>query len=1029
MNTIPNLRVLANAGSGKTYLLTSRYLQLLAAGIDPQRIIALTFTRKAAGEFLDKILQRLLRALRSDEELRKLRDDIGQPQFQRAECLRLLRLLLDGMPKLSLGTMDSFFGKIVRNFPLECGLGGEISLLEGQAQVEAERRALIAAATELGSTSRGLKEFVEIVRRASRDTARARLTGVLEDVLDQFHEAYLQTPEDIRWGDLGFLRSFFAKVGKRAVREIIKDLSTEDLEGLPDLSDKNLAKWWDDVLKMGGWTPAATMPKAFSRLVESVAPHLEGETPAIGFTYRKKFYEFEGAAGKLVLELTLAMAGAVIRTQADATAASFEFLTKYDAVYRRQATQSGMLTFLEITGLLASAAGADWRGGQARDINRQAIDYRLDSRLDHWMLDEFQDTSRLQWQALRNLVDEAVQDAEGRKSFFFVGDVKQAIYGFRGGDSRLFDEVFRHYHESGPDHLADGPPLTESFRCRPAVIEFVNGVFGGVGDSAPALELPAETVTRWEAAWRPHEAAYNDTPGYVRWQQFPSLDEEGFPYLIDLLREIEPHQRGLSCAVLVRTNDKIPEIADALRAADLPASAESRTRPCCDNPLGAGLIALLQFLAHPDDTQARELIRMTPLETLLGDDEPEFRRRSLRQIEVAGFAALLKDWIDRVYAGLSEFSRQRARIILASAAEFEQQGRQGIDQIIRALRNHEHREPENSAAIRVMTIHAAKGLTFDMVVLPYLESTTLTTVKNQRDLFTGTDDGHRITWATVLPSEKICRLDPVLKKAREQKTADIALENLCNFYVATTRPKYGLYLFTKAKGAKSDAKDFPAMLIETLKPEGGTWERGRADWFGDFSRNPGDETRRPVRRVAKPDQVTAAPESPSHSAHQAIAFPATSAAADLGLAVHEVLESIEWISERIPPVLEHPNAEAVRLVREFLETETGRRIFTRPSAPAVLWRERRFDVIVEGKWLSGMFDRAVIFTDADGRPLSATIHDFKTDQAQPERLAEVHGAQMRAYRKSLAMLTGLSPDCVSTNLVSIRHGALVSVNE
>ena len=181
--------------------------------------------------------------------------------------------------------------------------------------------------------------------------------------------------------------------------------------------------------------------------------------------------------------------------------------------------------------------------------------------------------------------------------------------------------------------------------------------------------------------------------------------------------------------------------------------------------------------------------------------------------------------------------------------------------------------------------------------------------------------------------------------------------------------------------------------------------------------------------MAKPDQATAAPESPSHSAHQTIAFPAGGAAADLGLAVHELLESIDWIDEGLPPVLEHPNAEAVRLAREFLETETGRRIFTRPSAPAVLWRERRFDVIVEGKWLSGMFDRAVIFTDSDGRPLSATIHDFKTDQAQPERLAEIHGAQMRAYRKSLAMLTGLSPDCVSTNLVSIRHGALVSVNE
>jgi ATP-dependent exoDNAse (exonuclease V) beta subunit len=1020
---VPNLRVLANAGSGKTFLLTSRYLQLLAAGVAPDRIIALTFTRKAAGEFLDKILQRLMRALQSGEELTALRRDLGAPKLQRADCLRMLRLMLDGMPKLALGTMDSFFGKIVRNFPLECGLGGGISLLEGQAQTEAERRALLAAATELGASARSLQEFVEIVRRASRDNARARLTGVLADVLDQFHDAYLQTPENVRWGELEILRPFYRKAGNRSVREIVGDLSDDALEGRPDLSDKNLARWWADVLKMAWWTPASPAPKAYSRLVDAVAPCLEGGQAGIGFLYRKKFYEFEGRAGELVLELTLAMAAAVIRNLADASAASFEFLAKYDAVYRRQVTQSGMLTFLEITGLLASAAGADWRGGNARGIDRQAIDYRLDSRFDHWMLDEFQDTSRLQWHALSNLVDEAVQDAEGRKSFFFVGDVKQAIYGFRGGDSRLFDEIFQHYHRFGPDRLADGPPLTESYRCRPAIIEFVNGVFGGVATAAPSLELPEDTVTRWEAAWRSHEAACKDTPGHVRWQQLPGLDDEEFPYLVDLLREIEPDKRGLSCAVLVRTNDKIPEIANALRVAGMPASAESRTQPCCDNPLGVGIIALLQILAHPGDTQARELIRMTPLEELLGGDESRFRLEALRKIEHEGFAALIKSWIDPVHATLNEFSRQRARIILAGAGEFERQGRQGIDQIIRTLRNHEHREPENSTAIRVMTIHAAKGLTFDMVVLPYLEGTTLTTVKNQRELHTGTDERNRITWATVLPSAEICRLDPVLKKAREQKTADIALENLCNFYVATTRPKYGLYLFTKTKGEKSTARDFPALLLQTLRPGGETWERGRADWFAKFSKAEDPASPVPARVVHRPKPAVATPQAPSHSAHQ-ISTPA----ADIGLAVHELLQTIGWLGDEQPPALEHPNKEAVALVRGFLRSEPARRLFTRPTSPCLLWRERRFDVIADGQWLSGVFDRVVVITDAAGQPQSATIYDFKTDETKPELLVEHYGSQMRAYLKSLGLLTSLPSDKLGANLVSIRHGVMVSGN-
>jgi ATP-dependent helicase/nuclease subunit A len=76
---------------------------------------------------------------------------------------------------------------------------------------------------------------------------------------------------------------------------------------------------------------------------------------------------------------------------------------------------------------------------------RLYIDYRLDCKLDHWLLDEFQDTSDLQWEVLRNLADEILQDASGQRSFFYVGDVKQAIYGWRGGNARLFGKILEQY--------------------------------------------------------------------------------------------------------------------------------------------------------------------------------------------------------------------------------------------------------------------------------------------------------------------------------------------------------------------------------------------------------------------------------------------------------------------------------------------------------------------------------------------------------------------------------------------------------
>src|SRR5690606_10771752 len=122
--------ILASAGSGKTYALTNRFVQLLARGAPPERIVALTFTRKAAGEFFDEILNKLARAASDAKEATKTAAEIGEPQLGRAEFLGMLRAMVGAMHRLSLGTLDSFFARVVRAFPLELGLGGDFEILQ-----------------------------------------------------------------------------------------------------------------------------------------------------------------------------------------------------------------------------------------------------------------------------------------------------------------------------------------------------------------------------------------------------------------------------------------------------------------------------------------------------------------------------------------------------------------------------------------------------------------------------------------------------------------------------------------------------------------------------------------------------------------------------------------------------------------------------------------------------------------------------------------------------------------------------------
>jgi superfamily I DNA/RNA helicase len=126
MTPTGHVMILASAGSGKTHALTDRYVRLLAQGAKPERIVALTFTRKAAGEFFDEILRKLARAAAAPAAAAQLATAIGAPALGAEDFLRLLRSVTDAMHRLRLGTLDGFFAQIVRNFPLELGLAGGV---------------------------------------------------------------------------------------------------------------------------------------------------------------------------------------------------------------------------------------------------------------------------------------------------------------------------------------------------------------------------------------------------------------------------------------------------------------------------------------------------------------------------------------------------------------------------------------------------------------------------------------------------------------------------------------------------------------------------------------------------------------------------------------------------------------------------------------------------------------------------------------------------------------------------------------
>jgi hypothetical protein len=165
-----------------------------------------------------------------------------------------------------------------------------------------------------------------------------------------------------------------------------------------------------------------------------------------------------------------------------------------------------------------------------------------------------------------------------------------------------------------------------------------------------------------------------------------------------------------------------------------------------------------------------------------------------------------------------------------------------------------------------------------------------------------------------------------------------------------------------------------------------------------------------------PSQASALPIS-------AVSFFSETGAFTAGSEVHRALAKISWIDEGLPDFGDLP-AGIARLIADFLKTQTAMRLLTRPAKPHSLWREKAFDVLLKGQWISGVFDRVTIYRNDAGEPRRAAIYDFKTDEGE---IAETYRGQMNLYRKSLGCLIDLPEEKITCSLIAVRTGEEIPV--
>ena len=1068
MSKRPNELIMASAGSGKTFRLTDRYVKLLLEGEEPESIVALTFSRKAAGEFFDAILDKLVEAVQNEAKRDVLNKRLGMKADARTYGSKM-RLLLRTMNRLRLSTLDSFFHSVLSRFAPERGLGGGFELLsesELAAELRRAREALFREGERDGEFGRHLGAAFRAGGEGGNDRAVA---GWVDGLAKAYGALRTICPEAGRWGGKKEVWPDetvweYADEGEEQFRSDLADcgrLAEEAGMVEPAFPDSDRGKWEKALCLLAEWRPGKSLPATpvtLPRVFRAGAEWRGGEAEIL---QSSKCFTLAEPLARSLAGVVRSILRREFELRMKRARGAYAALSGYEKMYDLNVRRKGKLTFSDLPLLL----------GEAQGLDRELMEYRLDGAHRHWMLDEFQDTSPIQWSVLESLVDEVIHDDE--RLFFCVGDVKQAIYGWRGGDSRLFGLLEKQYEDRlKPDKMA------VSWRSGPAVLDTVNAVFG-------SSSLAAQANPRWAAAWAKHETSCNtaNLAGHAAW--WTATDEEArLEAIVSLLRQTDPVGRGISCAVLTRTRKSGRKLADRLRRdlPDLPVTNEVGSKPCGDNGFTMALLSLLKAAAHPRDGFSFGHLKMTPLRELLAPDNSEEEWREvmtgvLRRVCEEGFESVIqtvgKQALERVLPEARPFARNRLESLRDAARRYDEGGERDVDAFIDFALHAETKAGGAEGSVRVMTIHRSKGLTFDMVILPEVASSSLDQVRRNNDApldlhVEREANGKGVAWILDWPTRAIAEADERLAGVLQTNKSNAAFENLCNLYVAMTRPKCGLYLFTAPLPKTSNSVTYLTLLNDTLGGEKAErWEEvggltgsaevelryshGEPDWFDALKHDKTDAegSASLARPLAPPPFIGEgfasrhSPRSINPSAGKEFSVTGRTLfgenrgrALKVGDYVHKLFENLDWLvgdaAEPFSALLEEAPEEAREHFLRCMKTDVTRAVFLKPTGEVDLWREKKFCVLREGGMVSGIFDRVVLRRDVSGAWAEAELIDFKTDREveNEEDIAvavERHRPQMELYREALSRLTGLDAERIACRLLFSRSARLVEV--
>ena len=459
-----------------------------------------------------------------------------------------------------------------------------------------------------------------------------------------------------------------------------------------------------------------------------------------------------------------------------------------------------------------------------------------------------------------------------------------------------------------------------------------------------------------------------------------------------------------------------------MRARGFEVVEEGKRKPASDNSFGVALLDLFRWLANPEDRFAATHVWMSPLAAVLESSFGDERARCWEACHDfgarQGWARLAEELLKQLGV-FSAFGQRRGLELVRGLEEAAVLDDGSAAAMVQFLTGWEVEQAAGAGVIQVMTIHKSKGLGFDVVVVPGLSDGKIPDLSRLKVLEKSAPGG-KLEWLSQAPPGWVSQVLPALHEVVDEWSVGQCYEAMCLLYVALTRAKRAQYVFLPPAGKDDGKASLANWVRQCCGGEGDVLaEWGAPTWFRESTVQ---ETEAPA---PVPDLPPLAPRrerlTPSRVKSSTGTRPRAGSGMQVGQEVHALFEQIGWLPPGKIPKL--PRSQAGAMVEGLLRDAGGHSVFEKPDGEVDLHREQGFEILIDGKWMSGVIDRMHVCRDADGKAARVEIYDFKTDRVESaEELITAYREQVEAYAEAMQAVLGTNDiHCwlVSTALPSV----------